>query len=69
MKAFGEILIVIGYLCMALTTISGVGYGLYLLGAVGLAFGPAAWSGFVLFLKMFGGGLVSLLVGSIMAVK
>jgi hypothetical protein len=63
MKTFGAVLVVIGYLCMMLATLSGVGYGLYLLGAVGLAFGPAAWGGFVLFLKMFGGGIVSLLVG------
>ena len=69
MKAFGAILVVIGYLCLALATISGIGYGLYLLGAVGMAFGPAAWQGFLLFIKMFGGGLVSLIVGSVLTVK
>ena len=68
MKGIGLTLTVVGYLCMALAVLSGVGYGLYLLGSVGLAFGPAAWQGFLLFLKMFGGGLVSLLVGFYMFV-
>lgn len=63
MKALGAILVVLGYLGMALATISGIGYGLYLMGVVGLTFGVAAWGGFVLFLKMFVGGIVSLFAG------
>lgn len=66
MKAFGAFLVVIAYLAMALAVVSGIGYGLYLLGVVGLAFGPAAWAGFVLWAKMFFGGLVGLIVGSVM---
>lgn len=67
MKTFGGILMIIGYLCMALAVMSGIGYGLYLLGVVGLTFGLAAWNGFVLFAKLLGGGFVSLLIGAIMA--
>ena len=48
---------------MALAVVSGIGYGLYLLGVVGLTFDPAAWAGFVLWAKMFGGGFVLYIVG------
>ena len=64
MKAIGAILVVVGYICMALAVISGLGYGVYLLGPQGLTLGMAAWGGFVLFLKMFFGGLISLIVGA-----
>lgn len=67
MKAFGAILIVLGYIAMALATISGIGYFLYLMGVVGLAFGPAAWQGFVLFLKLLFGGLVTVFAGALAA--
>lgn len=65
MKAFDAILIVLGYIAMALATISGFGYFLYLMGVVGLAFGPAGWAGFVLFLKLLIGGLVTMFAGAI----
>lgn len=65
MKAFGAILIVLGYIAMALATISGIGYFLYMMGVVGLAFGPAAWQGFVLFLKLLVGGLVTMFAGAL----
>ena len=57
------IVVVIGAILMALAVVSGIGYGLYLLGVVGLTFGPAAWAGFVLWAKMFGGGFVLYIVG------
>ena len=56
-------LVVIGYLSMTLAVISGIGYSLYLLGVVELTFGAAAWAGFLLWVKMMLGGLVSLVVG------
>ena len=64
MKAglFGAI-VVIGAIMMALAVVSGIGYGLYLLGVVGLTFGPAAWAGFVLWAKMFGGGIMLYFIG------
>jgi len=38
-------LVIIGAILMGLAVVSGIGYGLYLLGVVGLTFGPAAWLG------------------------
>lgn len=61
--AFFGIVVVIAAILMALAAVSGIGYGLYLLGVVGLTFGPAAWAGFVLWVKMFGGGFVLYIVG------
>ena len=40
-------LIFIGYLSTALAFVSGIGYGLYLLGVVELTFGASAWAGFI----------------------
>ena len=65
MKGVFAVLIIIGLICMALSIVSGIGYGLYLLGAVGLEFGPAAWAGFVLWTEMFFGGLISVVVGAV----
>lgn len=67
MKAIGSVVIIIGAILMALAVVSGIGYGLYLLGVVGLTFGPAAWAGFVLWAKMFGGGFVLYIVGILAA--
>ncbi len=63
MSKFGMVLIVIGQLIMGLAVISGVGYGLYLWGAQSMELGPSAWEGFVVFLKLIGGGLVTALLG------
>lgn len=63
MKVISGFAVVIGAILMALAVVSGIGYGLYLLGVVGLTFGPAAWAGFVLWAKMFGGGFVLYIVG------
>lgn len=65
MKGLFAVLVVIGYICMALAFICGLGYGFYLLGVVEIAFGKAAWGGFILWAKMFFGGLVSLVVGGV----
>lgn len=67
MKAIGSVAIIIGAILMALAVVSGIGYGLYLLGVVGLTFGPAAWAGFVLWAKMFGGGFMLYIVGILAA--
>lgn len=65
MKGLFATLVVIGYICMALAFICGLGYGFYLLGVVELAFGKAVWGGFILWAKMFFGGLASLIVGDV----
>lgn len=58
-------LVIIGAILMGLAVVSGIGYGLYLLGVVGLTFGPAAWAGFVVWAKMFGGGFILYILGII----
>lgn len=65
MKTMFAALIVIGWVSMALAFVSGIGYGLYLVGVVELALGKAAWGGFLLWAKMFFGGAVALVVGGV----
>ena len=65
MKNLGVILVLIGYIVMALAFISSLGFGFYLL-AQGVAFGVAGWSAFTLWLKMFFCGLGSLFVGGVL---
>lgn len=67
MKALGGVLMVIGWLCVALAFVSGLGVGIYSLGVLNLAFGASAWAGFVVWLKMIVGGIVSLIVGFVLA--
>lgn len=62
-------------ICAALVTLSifsmwgstlvSIGYGLYLWGGVGLAFGVAAWSAFKLFLILLFGGLITFILAGI----
>ena len=47
------------------STLISIGYGLYLWGGAGLAFGAAAWSAFKLFLILLFGGLATFLLASI----
>ena len=58
-------LILIGYLLLALSSVSAVGYCLYQWAVVDIAFKYAAWNGFVLWLTMFVGGFTSLMVGTV----
>ena len=58
-------LVILGAILMALAVVSGIGYGLYLQGVVGLTFGSAAWAGFVVWAKMFGGGFLLYILGII----
>lgn len=67
MKALGGILLVVGWLCVALAFVSGLGVGIYSLGVLNLAFGVSAWAGFVVWLKMIVGGFASLIVGFVLA--
>ena len=62
-------------ICAALVTLSlfsmwgstliSIGYGLYLWGGTGLAFGVAAWSAFKLFLILLFGGLITFILAGI----
>lgn len=67
MKALGGVLLVVGWLCVALAFVSGLGVGIYSLGVLNLAFGASAWVGFVVWLKMIVGGFASLIVGFVLA--
>lgn len=67
MKALGGVLLVVGWLCVALAFVSGLGVGIYSLGVLNLAFGASAWAGFVVWLKMIVGGFASLIVGFVLA--
>lgn len=62
-------------ICTALVTLSlfsmwgstlvSIGYGLYLWGGTGLAFGVAAWSAFKLLLILLFGGLITFILAGI----
>lgn len=67
MKALGAVIIVIAYVCIALAFVSGIGVGIYSLGVLNMTFGASAWTGFVVWMKMIGGGFVGLIVGFVMA--
>ena len=47
------------------STLVSIGYGLYLWGGAGLAFGVAAWSAFKLFLILLFGGLITFILAGI----
>ena len=65
LTAVGVIVVgLIGYLSVVFSTISGIGYALYLM-AYGTAVGMALWSGFCLFLLMIIGGGVTMLLAFI----
>ena len=61
----GVLLCIVGSVCMATGTISGIGYALYSL-ADDVPVALALWNGFALFLKMFFGGIFSVIVGYIL---
>lgn len=63
MKALGYILIVIGSIVLVFSTVGSIGYGLYVWGGTGIPFAESAWTAFVLWMKLAGGGLVSTLIG------
>lgn len=48
--------------CTLLAKLGGIGYFLYLWGALDYSLGLAAWEGFIVFLKFIGVSLVSFLV-------
>lgn len=49
--------IYIGAVSIVLSTVSSLGYGLYLFGSEGLAISVSAWLAFTFWLKAFFGGL------------
>lgn len=59
------VLIYVSAVTMVLSTVTSVGYGLYLWGAVGTLFSVACWSAFSLWLKLFFGGVLTIVLSFI----
>lgn len=66
-KLIGGLLMIGGAIAGALGLISGIGYFLYNWGALDVAVGASAWTGFVLTLKMWAGGLISVIAGLLLS--
>ncbi len=66
MNNLGVILIIVGSVIAGLATVTGIGYGLYLWGALGGALGVSMWTAFVLWLQMIVGGFVIAITGLLM---
>ena len=65
-EKIGKIMLMIGLVIIGFAFISGVGYALYLWGALGgtfVALGPSTWGGFVLCLKIILGAGIFLISG------
>ena len=56
------VFIVIGFTLLLLANIGGIGYGLYLWGGTGMAFGLAAWTAFKVWITMIVSGVASLIL-------
>ena len=69
MAYLGGVLVFLGWLLVALAFVSGLGVGIYSLGVLNLAFGAAAWTGFVVWMKCFFGGIASFIIGGILLVN
>ena len=61
----GYILVILGWALLVAANITAIGVGLYDW-AFNTTLALAAWGAFVLWLKMLGGGLVSLFIGMIL---
>ena len=53
---------IIGLIVIGLANVVGIGYGLYLWGAVGTPLSASVWSAFLLWIKMILGGLVLFII-------
>jgi hypothetical protein len=51
------------YILLGFGTVISIGYGLYSWAVVDVAFKVALWSAFVMWIKLIGAGLVSLVAG------
>ena len=59
----------IGIAILAVANIGGIGYGLFLWGGTGMAFGAAAWMAFKFWIMWISVGIVSLFSGLIFGTK
>ncbi|QEI05665.1 hypothetical protein FXN63_07290 [Pigmentiphaga aceris] len=65
MKAIAGLLVIAGYICFALGSFISIGYAAYLFGPGDLKPGMAIWGGFLLWIKLMGCGLLSIVLGAI----
>ena len=63
MQGIFSIIAMLGIITMALANVGGIGYGLYLWGGTGMAFGAAAWAAFKVWLVVIFGGLFTFVIG------
>ena len=61
----GYILVIIGFVSMIAANLTAIGIGLYDW-AFNTTLALAAWGAFVLWLKMMGGGILAIAIGSIL---
>ena len=57
------VMIIIGFIMLAVANIGGLGYGLYLWGGTGMAFGLAAWTAFKFWFIWVILGIISVFTG------
>lgn len=62
-NVLSKIMLVIGVILLITGNIIGIGYGLYLWGGTGMAFGLAAWTAFKLWASIMSSGFVLFLIG------
>lgn len=60
----GPFFFILGWILIGLSTIAGIGYGLYQWGGEGLPLSVSAWMGFKVWVVMVIGGLVSMVLGT-----
>jgi hypothetical protein len=58
-----RLFMILAIVLFVLANVTGIGYGLYLWGGVGLAFSVAAWSAFKVWITMVLVGFVSMMIG------
>lgn len=65
MKTIAGFLVIAGYICFAFGSFISIGYAAYLVGPGDLKPGMALWSGFVLWIKLMGAGVASIVIGAV----
>lgn len=61
----GAFLYIGGIVCMVLANAVAIIAGIYYWGGAGMELGPAAWEGAKIWLWMMGGGLITMIAGTI----
>ena len=62
-------MLILGIIILVFANVGSIGYGLYLWGGTGMAFGLAVWTAFKVWMIWVSAGMVSLGVGVIFGTK